>query len=99
MDCQFLYHGQVFVWDAGKASVNVAKHGIRFETACQVFFDPFLAYQDATSGSEQRAAVIGLTEDWNLLFVVHILRDRDTIRIISARPATSQERKTYEDSE
>ena len=64
-----------------------------------MFFDPFLAIEDATGGSEQRDAVIGLTEDWSLLFVVHMVRDGETIRIISARPATAQERKRYEDGE
>ena len=67
--------------------------------ACQVFFDPFLRIEDASAGEEQRDAAIGLTEDWTLLFVVHILREGETIRIISARVATAQERRTYEDSE
>lgn len=98
-NCHFLYLGQRFTWDAAKASANAAKHGIRFETACQVFFDPFLATEDATASSEQREAVIGLTEDWSLLFVMHTVRDEKTIRIISARPATAHERKRYEDGE
>jgi uncharacterized DUF497 family protein len=99
MDLYFLYHGQRFVWDAEKASGNVSKHGISFEAACQVFFDPFIRIEDASTGEEQREAAIGLTEDWTLLFVVHMLREGDTIRIISARPATAQERRFYEDSE
>jgi uncharacterized DUF497 family protein len=48
---------------------------------------------------EVRDAAIGLTEDWTLLFVVHLMREGDTIRIISARPATAWERRSYEDSE
>jgi hypothetical protein len=99
MDLYFLYHGQHFVWDPEKASSNAGKHGVSFEIACQVFFDPFVRIEDATDGEEQRDAVIGLTEDWTLLFVVHMLRDGDTIRIISARQATAQERRSYEDSQ
>ncbi len=99
MDVHFLYHGQRFVWDVGKASSNASKHGVSFETACQVIFDPFVRIEDASAGEESRDAAIGLTEDWTLLFVVHILREGETIRIISARPATAQERRTYEDSE
>ena len=99
MDLYFLYHGQRFVWDSKKASINVRKHGVSFEVACQVFFDPFIRIKDASADEEQRDAAIGLTEDWTLLFVVHILREVDTIRIISARLATMQERRTYEDSE
>lgn len=99
MDICFLYHGQRFVWDSEKASNNASKHGISFEVACQIFFDPFIRIEDARVGEEQRDAAIGLTEDWTLLFVVHMLREGETIRIISARPATTQERRTYEDVE
>jgi hypothetical protein len=99
MEICFLLHGQHFVWDSEKASSNFAKHGVRFEAACEVFFDPFIRLEDATDGEEARDAAIGLTEDWTLLFVVHILREGDSIRIISARAATAQERRAYEDSE
>ena len=99
MDIAFLYRGQRFLWDIDKASTNLAKHGVSFEEACQVFFDPLLRVEDASIGSEQRDAVIGLTESWDLLFVVHMLREDDAIRIISARPATSPERRAYENCE
>jgi len=99
MDLHFLCRGQRFVWDPEKASSNVDKHGVSFELACEVFFDPFLRLEDASTGEERREAVIGLTEDWSLLYVVHMELDADAIRIISARPATAQERRSYEDSE
>ena len=99
MDIHFLFRGQRFVWDSEKASINLSKHGVSFEVACQIFFDPFLRLEDASTGEEERDAAIGLTEDWTLLFVVHILREGETIRIISARPATAPERRSYEDSE
>jgi uncharacterized DUF497 family protein len=99
MDICFLHYGQHFVWDSEKATSDFAKHGVRFQAACEVFFDPFVRLEDATDGEEARDAAIGLTEDWMLLFVVHILREGDSIRIISARAATAQERRAYEDSE
>ena len=99
MDLFFLYQGQRFVWDSEKASSNLGKHGVSFEKACQVFFDPFVWLEDASAEGEQRNAVIGLTEDWSVLFVVHMLREGDSIRIVSARPATAQERRRYEDAE
>jgi len=99
MDIHFLLHGQRFVWDSEKASSNVSKHGVDFELACEVFFDPFIHLEEASVGGERRDAAIGLTENWSLLFVVHMLRESDTIRIISARLATAQERRSYEDSE
>lgn len=99
MDLALLYQGQRFVRNADKASVNLAKHGGAFERGCEVFFDPFLRLEEASAEGEKRDAVIGFTEDWALLFVVHVLRAEDEIRIISARSATAQERRAYENSE
>ncbi|MGD0052213.1 MAG: BrnT family toxin, partial [Vulcanimicrobiaceae bacterium] len=75
----------------------LAKHGVRFEQACEVFFDPFVHYVDASVEGEARDAVLGLAEDWTVLFVVYVSMENEFIRIISARPATSAERRTYED--
>lgn len=80
-----------------KAQSNFAKHSVQFEQACEVFFDPFVQVIDATNDDEARGAALGLTEDWTLLFVVHAVRENDVIRIVSARPATSAERRTYEE--
>ncbi|HZY61497.1 MAG TPA: BrnT family toxin [Edaphobacter sp.] len=96
MDVIFLHHEQYFVWDADKANKNLAKHGVSFEQASTVFFDPFAVLVDATSNDDQREAIIGLTEEMDALYVVHILRQDDVIRIISARPATRQERSEHE---
>jgi uncharacterized protein len=51
---------------------------------------------DATAEDEAREGAIGYTERSRLLFVVHVVRQEETIRIISARPATTEERKIYE---
>ncbi len=99
VDVRFLHHGQQFIWDAEKAAANLAKHGIRFEAACDVFLDPLVRSTDASIDEESREAAIGMTEDWKLLFVVHLIREDDWIRIISARPATPKERKFYEESD
>lgn len=86
-----------FEWDTDKARTNRRKHALGFEVACEAFFDPFLRIVDAgTEGDEAREAILGLTEGWELLFVVFVERN-DVFRIISARPATRQERRTYED--
>jgi uncharacterized protein len=99
MDVYFLLHGQKFVWDSEKAPANEAKHGVRFETACEVFFDPFVRFLDAAVTEERRDAALGFDEHGSMLFVVHVWREEDTLRIISARIATPQERRSYEDSE
>jgi uncharacterized protein len=96
MDAQYELHGQMFEWDLEKAATNLLKHGVPFERACEVFFDPFLALVDAGDGEESREAAIGLTEDWSLLVVVHVARQAGGLRLISARPATPSERREYE---
>ena len=40
--------------------------------------------------------MIGLDARWNLLYVIHVERGENVIRIISARKATRQERAEYE---
>ena len=100
MDTLFDYAGQRFCWNTEKALANLKKHGIRFEQACEVFADPFFRLVDVSTGDEAREAVLGMTEDLTVLFVVHVLRDRGrVIRVISARRATRAERRFYEDNE
>ncbi len=87
-----------FEWDEEKADANLTKHNITFEFACESFFDPLLKVEEAgIIEGEQREAIIGLTVDWRLLYVVYTMREEDEIvRIISARKATEEERKHYE---
>jgi hypothetical protein len=92
----FQYGGLDFVWDVHKAAANNTKHGVRFEQACEVFLDPLLRIVDASVADEARDGVIGETEAGNLLFVVHVEREDEAIRIISARSATPMERSDYE---
>jgi hypothetical protein len=98
MDTLFVYAGQRFCWNTEKALANLSKHGIGFEQACEVFADRFFRLVDATDDEEAREAVLGMTVDLTLLFVVHVARERGrVIRIISARKATRAERRFYED--
>ncbi|MEQ9623463.1 BrnT family toxin [Coleofasciculus chthonoplastes] len=97
MDVYFVLNGITFVWNEQKARQNSSKHeGVTFQQATEAFFDPFLVVVDASRNDEARDAVIGLDKRWNLLYVVHIERDDDMIRIISARKATRKEREYYE---
>lgn len=88
--------GETFEWDTEKAAANRVKHGVSFESACEVFFDRFLKSVDASNEEDIRDAIIGYDATERLLFVVFIERDEDAIRIISARPATKHERSFYE---
>ncbi len=97
MDERFELNQISFVWNQAKAQENLRKHGVAFEQAAQAFFDPFLRVVDASTDDEARDAIIGMDEQWNLLSVVHIAFEDESVRIISARKATRNERRVYED--
>lgn len=97
MDIEFELYGIRFVANREKALKNPQMHdGVSFEVAAQAFFDPFLKAVDASRNEESREAIIGFDEASRLLFVVHIALENDRIRIISARKATREERRLYE---
>ncbi len=94
MDQTFELEGIKFEWDEEKYAANLWKHKVKFEEAAEVFFDPLGIYDDASVEEEQRVSVTGFTFSAEVLFVVFIERNVRT-RIISARPATLQERNNY----
>jgi uncharacterized protein len=97
MDIRHTFQDIQFEWDSTKAESNLAKHSVDFETACETFFDPFvLALEEEQYGDELRETLIGMTLQWNILCVIYTLRRGDIFRIISARPATPEERRYYE---
>ena len=87
-----------FEWDPRKAKSNAQKHGVSFEEAQSVFFDEqALLFEDPQPlHEEERFVLLGLSTSLRLLVVVHALRERDVIRIISARKATRLETGQYE---
>jgi uncharacterized DUF497 family protein len=86
-----------FEWDTEKEESNLLKHGISFEEAATVFFDPLsLTIPDPLhSDDENRFVTIGLSDRQRQLVVVHS-EHGDRLRIISARLPTPSERKKYE---
>ena len=86
-----------FEWDPEKAKKNYKKHGIHFEEASMVFYDPLSATFDDPDHSlgEHRLITIGFSSRGRLLVVSHTERGK-TIRIISARPTTAHERARHE---
>jgi uncharacterized protein len=91
-----------FEWDPAKVRENAAKHGIAFELAASVLQDPLAltVYDEDHSETEERWVTLGCAEDGKLLVVIHTFKDSGatgaTVRIISAREATRQERNNYE---
>ena len=96
MDIVYRLQGMEFEWDEHKAKSNAEKHGVTFEEAVEVFFDPFYQTGDAMGEADEvRDFVLGYTSISRLLLVVHTERS-PRIRVISARPATRAERRLYE---
>jgi len=97
---KYIFEGQVFEWDRNKNLINVQKHGITFKVAIRAFFDPMAERfaDDLHSYDENRFIIIGMDEIERILTVCHCLRgdDESTIRIISARKATTYEQELYE---
>lgn len=90
--------GVPFQWDElDKAGRNYRKHGIRMPEAIPVFDDPYAITigDEGSDPEEQRFVSIGMGAKGQLLVVVFTYRG-DNIRIISARPASPQEREQYE---
>lgn len=91
-----------FDWDPAKANSNQARHGVTFEEAMGVFADPLASsiVDPASPPGEERWVTIGLNPRQRLLVVVHtyieLTDDIVAIRIVSARKATKNERRQYE---
>jgi uncharacterized DUF497 family protein len=87
-----------FEWDSTKATKNVKIHGVSFDEASTAFRDTLslTIYDPLHSDEEDRQILIGNSYKNRLLVVVHTERG-DKIRIISARKATKNEKKQYEE--
>ena len=91
-------HGQ-FEWDSEKNEINIKKHGFSFEEVLDVFNDHFAIEaidRENSSLEETRYKIIGRVKTQIILFVVYTQKDGHQ-RLISARHATSTERKFYYD--
>jgi len=87
-----------FEWDADKAKLNIRKHRVSFEEAATVFRDPLSATAPDPDHSirANRFLTLGMSSAGRLLTIFYAERG-ESIRIISARNATKQERKIYEE--
>jgi uncharacterized DUF497 family protein len=84
-----------FEWDEDKNRANRREHGISFEEAATIFDGPVFSVEDDSDPSEIRERSYGLIGGVVVACVIHTERD-DTIRIISARKATPNERKHFD---
>jgi uncharacterized DUF497 family protein len=72
---------------------------VRFGEAETVFRDAFAlhVYDGDHSSTEDRFIIIGMSEHERMLTVVYVERTSMTLRLISARPAKTHEKKDYEE--
>ncbi len=89
-----------FDWDPRKARANQRIHGVTFEEASSALRDRLSAtgHDPDHSENEDRFVTFGVSSRGRLLTVSHTDRG-NTIRIISARIATSIERQIYEEGQ
>jgi uncharacterized protein len=88
-----------FEWDPAKAEENSRRHGVTFEEAATAFGDPLARIFDDPEHSvdEPREIIVGYSDKQRLLLVSFTER-APKVRIISARPATRNERQRHEEA-
>ena len=89
-----------FSWDPKKAAANLKKHRVSFEEASTVFHDvlSITGSDPEHSAEEHRFVTFGSSNQGRLVVVAHA-DEGETIRMISARLVTMQERRIYEEGE
>jgi hypothetical protein len=86
-------------WDPEKAKKNLEKHGVSFEEASTIFDDPqYISFLDDEHSAEEECQItIGMSNKARLLMAAHAAR-KNLIRLISARKATKNEEKFYNEA-
>ncbi|MBL8378909.1 MAG: BrnT family toxin [Burkholderiales bacterium] len=83
------------LWDEAKREVNLDKHGLDFIDAVMVLDSPYRLDIESMRGRERRIQSFAYVFDvLTVLTVVHVARD-DSLRIVSFRPASEDERSEY----
>jgi uncharacterized protein len=94
----------LFEWDEAKASANLRKHGVSFELARTMFYDPrLLTVADVEhSQTEERWFSVGCAVNGATLSVVYLWSEASPlttkVRLISARNSTQAEIRQYREN-
>jgi uncharacterized DUF497 family protein len=88
-------------YDTTKEEVNRKKHGCSLESAVHfferlLFFHPapFL-YREASTSSERRHEHMTIDDSGNVVFLITTMRPDETVRVISLRRASPEEREVF----
>ena len=86
-----------FDWDDGNINKNEDKHGLKWTTIEEVFFNELLLVVEDFKHSlnECRCVALGKNDFGDLITVVFTVREKH-IRVISARAMSKKERIIYE---
>ena len=84
-----------YEWDPEKAAKNLKKHKVDFADAVIALEDENALTIEDPEHDEQRFITLGMGSYLNVLYVVHAYRDKDVIRIISARKADKKQMNQY----
>ncbi|MGD9658842.1 MAG: BrnT family toxin [Methylocystis sp.] len=84
-----------FEWDEDKAAANLAKHGVSFLRAAEVFANEMIEkVDDRKDYGELRFIALGRVEA-EVYRVVYTWRGEGVVRLISAQKANKREREIY----
>lgn len=83
-----------FEYDQRKSNSNLSKHGIDFDTARELWLDPYLLEIPARTDDEPRFVVIGKigNKHWSAIITYREAK----VRIISVRRSRVEEVQLYE---
>lgn len=85
-----------FTFDPNKDAANIEKHGLSLSDAPLVFNAPDKLTLVTPRGDESRLMDVAMVEVAGVVLVlVYVLRHPDTVRAISLRRASKQERTLY----
>ena len=85
-----------FEWDEVKRKSNIKKHDVDFADVTDLFYDEeTIVIRDPEHYDEERYIALGMDAKSRVAVVVHVYRDVDLIRIISARKGDSKESRQY----
>lgn len=88
-------------WDAAKDQANRERHGVAFDEVAVLFtsgVEQLEIYDEEHSDDEDRFIAVGPIER-GVIVVVYTERGGDVLRILSARMATKNERRSYDEHE
>lgn len=89
----------IFEWDDNKDRINIAKHGLSFEQAKEIFSSQATLFiSDEVVDGEERWKAVGTIAGHRCILVVHTYIDNydmEIVRIISARKLKDKELKRW----